>query len=244
MIFLINTRAVRPLFLPRTRLPVLTLLRRVFILRESGLLTFAIMLTVNISGGASMNHPFTYEIIYSPRRTTALQVTPDGRVIVRAPKRCPRSFIEAFVRRKEDWVIRQLARFEKQRKEHPPAEQPPLSDKDRARYISIARDIFTHKAAYYARIMGVSYGRITIREQKTRWGSCSSKGNLNFNWRLILAPEEVLDYVVVHELAHRREMNHSKAFYAVVESVLPDYRQARRWLRDHGGSLFTALPSL
>ena len=113
MIFLINTRAVRPLFLPRTRLPVLTLLRRVFILRESGLFTFAIMLTVNISGGASMNHPFTYEIIYSPRRTTALQVTPDGRVIVRAPKRCPRSFIEAFVRQKEDWVIRQLARFRK-----------------------------------------------------------------------------------------------------------------------------------
>ena len=191
-----------------------------------------------------MDHPFTYEIIYSTRRTTALQVTPDGRVIVRAPKRCPRSFIEAFVRQKEDWVMRQLARFEKQRKEHPAPERPPLSDKDRARYISIARDIFTRKTAYYARIMGVSYGRIAIREQKTRWGSCSSKGNLNFNWRLILAPEEVLDYVVVHELAHRREMNHSKAFYAIVESVLPDYRQARRWLRDHGSSLFTALPSL
>ena len=183
-----------------------------------------------------MDHPFTYEIIYSTRRTTALQVTPDGRVIVRAPKRCPRSFIEAFVRQKEDWVLRQLARFEKQRKEHPAPERPPLSDKDRARYISIARDIFTRKTAYYARIMGVSYGRIAIREQKTRWGSCSSKGNLNFNWRLILAPEEVLDYVVVHELAHRREMNHSKAFYAIVESVLPDYRQARRWLREHGDS--------
>ena len=89
--------------------------------------------------------------------------------------------------------------------------------------------------------MGVSYGRIAIREQKTRWGSCSSKGTLNFNWRLILAPEEVLDYVVVHELAHRREMNHSKAFYAIVESVLPDYRQARRWLREHGDSLWTAV---
>ena len=238
MIFLINTRAVRPLFLPRTRLPVLTLLRRVFILRESGLFTFAIMLTVNISGGASMNHPFTYEIIYSPRRTTALQVTPDGRVIVRAPKRCPRSFIEAFVRQKEDWVMRQLARFEKQRKEHPAPERPPLSDKDRARYISIARDIFTRKTEYYARIMGVTYGRISIREQKTRWGSCSSKGNLNFNWRLIFAPPEVLDYVVVHELAHRKEMNHSKAFYAIVESVLPDYRKWRRWLSENGDTLW------
>ena len=89
--------------------------------------------------------------------------------------------------------------------------------------------------------MNVSYGRISIREQKTRWGSSSSKGNLNFNWRLILAPEEVLDYVVVHELAHRREMNHSKAFYAVVEAVLPDYRAARRWLREHGDSLWEAV---
>ena len=115
---------------------------------------------------------------------------------------------------------------------------PPLSDKDRARYIAIARDIFTRKTEYYARIMGISYGRIAIREQNTRWGSCSSKGNLNFNWRLILAPEEVLDYVVVHELAHRREMNHSRAFYAVVESVLPDYRRARKWLKENGHTLW------
>lgn len=89
--------------------------------------------------------------------------------------------------------------------------------------------------------MGVSYGRISIREQKTRWGSCSSQGNLNFNWRLIFAPENVLDYVVVHELAHRKEMNHSKAFYAIVESVLPDYRVSRKWLRDNGDRLWSAV---
>lgn len=141
----------------------------------------------------------------------------------------------------EIWVLKHLSRFEKQKELHPSQQRSPLSEKDRARYISIARDIFTKKTAYYARIMNVSYGRISIREQKTRWGSCSSKGNLNFNWRLILAPEEVLDYVVVHELAHRREMNHSKAFYAVVESVLPDYRTARSWLREHGDSLWEAV---
>ena len=123
----------------------------------------------------------------------------------------------------------------------PDPERPPLSEAERARYIKIARDIFTRKTEYYARLMGVTYGRISIREQKTRWGSCSSKGNLNFNWRLILAPEEVLDYVVVHELAHRREMNHSKAFYAVVESMLPDYRRAQKWLRDNGQSLWYAV---
>ena len=205
-----------------------------------GSLVKYIIVNIRICVNQYLPRYIPYRIIPSSE-VTALQVTPDGRVIVRAPKRCPRSFIEAFVRQKEDWVMRQLARFEKQRKEHPAPERPPLSDKDRARYISIARDIFTRKTAYYARIMGVSYGRIAIREQKTRWGSCSSKGNLNFNWRLILAPEEVLDYVVVHELAHRREMNHSKAFYAIVGSVLPDYRQARRWLREHGDSLWTAV---
>ena len=170
-----------------------------------------------------MKHPFEYEIIYSRRRTAAIQVTSDGKVLVRAPFRCPRSFIDSFLLQKEDWVLKHL------------------EEAERARYIKIARDIFTRKTEYYARLMGVTYGRISIREQKTRWGSCSSKGNLNFNWRLILAPEEVLDYVVVHELAHRREMNHSKAFYAVVESMLPDYRRAQKWLRDNGQSLWYAV---
>lgn len=188
-----------------------------------------------------MNFPFEYEIIYSARRTTAIQVTPDGRVIVRAPKACSRSVIDAFVWQKKDWIQNHLSRFAQQREQHPTPGRPPLSDKERARYISIARDIFTKKTDYYARIMGVSYSRISIREQKTRWGSCSSSGGLNFNWRLIFAPEEVLDYVVVHELAHRMEMNHSKAFYTIVESVLPDYRQARRWLRENGDSLWTAV---
>lgn len=121
------------------------------------------------------------------------------------------------------------------------SESPALTAAERARYIEIARDIFTRKAEYYARIMDVTYGRISIREQKTRWGSCSSQGNLNFNWRLILAPEDVLDYVVVHELAHRKEMNHSKAFYAIVESVLPDYHTSRKWLRDNGDRLWSAV---
>ena len=93
------------------------------------------------------------------------------------------------------------------------------------------------KAALYAGIMQVTFGTITVRDQKTRWGSCSAKGNLNFNWRLILAPEPVLDYVVIHELAHRKEMNHSERFWNLVETVMPDYRNQRRWLKDHGDRL-------
>lgn len=188
-----------------------------------------------------MNQKIPYEIIYSRRKTVAIQITRDARVQVRAPYGCSKSFIDSFVREKSDWISRHLALAEKRKREPSASGQPALTAKERARYIKIARDIFTRKTEYYARIMGVSYGRISIREQKTRWGSCSCQGNLNFNWRLIFAPENVLDYVVVHELAHRKEMNHSKAFYAIVESVLPDYRTSRKWLRDNGDRLWSAV---
>ena len=86
-------------------------------------------------------------------------------------------------------------------------------------------------------MLGVTYGKISIRDQKTRWGSCSSEGNLSFNWRLILAPPDVLDYVVIHELCHRKEMNHSKEFWALVESLMPEYKERRKWLRENGNNL-------
>ena len=97
--------------------------------------------------------------------------------------------------------------------------------------------IIPQRVAYYAEKMGVTYGRITIRNQKTRWGSCSSKGNLNFNCMLMLAPREVLDYVVIHELCHRKEMNHSKRFWKEVEKVMPDYEVHKKWLKDNGSIL-------
>ena len=103
---------------------------------------------------------------------------------------------------------------------------------------TIQRFLSQKESAAYARKMGVTYGRITIREQKTRWGSCTSEGNLNFNWRLIFAPEKVLDYAVVHDLSHRKEMNHSPAFYAVVASVMPEYKACEKWLRDNGATLW------
>lgn len=96
----------------------------------------------------------------------------------------------------------------------------------------LARQRITGRVEYFAPLVGVTYNRIFIKEQKTRWGSCSSLGNLNFNWKLILLDEELLDYVVVHELAHRKQMNHSQAFWAEVERVLPDYRARRRRLRE------------
>ena len=149
----------------------------------------------------------------------------------------PKATIDRFFMEKESWILKHLTKAVENAEPAP----PPLPEQERRRYMELARDIFTRKTAYYAAVMNVTYGRITIREQKTRWGSCSSKGNLNFNWRLIFAPEEVLDYIVVHELAHRKEMNHSPAFYRVVASVMPDYKGSQEWLREHGQSLWTKI---
>ena len=112
-----------------------------------------------------------------------------------------------------------------------------ITEEERRDGILRAKKIFPERTAYFAKRMGVTYNRITIREQKTRWGSCSSAGNLNFNWKLLLMPPELLDYVVVHELAHRKEMNHSPRFWAIVEKELPDYCNRREKLKILGRQL-------
>lgn len=184
-----------------------------------------------------ISHPFPYRIIRSSRKTLAIQVSVSGQVTVRAPHTMPDSTIQRFLSQKESWILKHLS-HSASRPAQPQAENPTLSEFRRSYYMESARKIFKRKTAAYARKMGVTYGRITIREQKTRWGSCTSEGNLNFNWRLIFAPEKVLDYVVVHELSHRKEMNHSPAFYAVVASVMPEYKACEKWLRDNGATLW------
>ena len=96
-----------------------------------------------------------------------------------------------------------------------------------------ARWMLAQKTWQWAQKMQVTYGKLTIRQQATRWGSCSGRGNLNFNWKLVLVPEDLVDYVVVHELAHRKEMNHSPRFWKLVEEQLPDYRERRKRLREY-----------
>lgn len=102
------------------------------------------------------------------------------------------------------------------------------------RYKEQAKKLFTEKVKEYADIMRVTYGHISIKEQKTRWGSCSSLGNLNFNWKLIMMPEPIATYVIVHELAHLKFMNHSKNFWMEVEKHLPEYKTSKKWLEKNG----------
>lgn len=176
------------------------------------------------------------DVIYSPRKTLGLEVSKDGSVRLRAPERTQDKTLQRFAREKEGWIIKKYLMMEAARKAEEGQEAPDYVKRPELekKYREMARDKITERATYFARLMGVRYGRISIRASKTRWGSCSAGGNLNFHWKLILMPEEILDYVVVHELAHRKEMNHSPSFWAEVERILPDYKERRKWLKTYG----------
>lgn len=169
----------------------------------------------------------SYQWIRSRRKTIAIQIDRNGQVILRTPYGITKRQAEKFLDEKKDWILKNIRQVENRK-----TDQIMISEEQRREGIERAKRIFPERTAYFALRMGVYYGRITIREQKTRWGSCSSKGNLNFNWKLVLLAPELLDYVVVHELAHRREMNHSKDFWKIVEAELPDYRERRRRLKE------------
>ena len=180
-----------------------------------------------------------YELIRSNRKSLAVQIKPDGSVVVRAPMRYPKRDIERFLIEKSGWIEMQRARM--LRRQESIVSVSALTDEQLRTLKKRALPAFAERTAYYAPLVGVTYGRITIRSQKSRWGSCSAQGNLNFNCLLLLAPPEVLDYVVVHELCHRKHMNHSPGFWAEVERVMLDYRQWKKWLRDNGVRLMALL---
>ena len=174
-----------------------------------------------------------YQIIRSGRRTLAIQITAHGQVLVRSPYGASDRSIADFVKRKESWIAKHLQKT--------PAVDP-LTPEQVKQLKKQAALVLTERTAYYADLLGVSYGRITIRCQKTRWGSCSAKGNLNFNCLLMLAPPQVADYVVIHELCHRKEMNHSQRFWDAVLKLCPDHTQCRKWLKTNGPALIARLP--
>lgn len=130
-----------------------------------------------------------------------------------------------------------------QRTRRAPCTVGKLTETELKELVAAAKEHIPERVAYFAPAVGVKYGKITIRKQRSRWGSCSSAGNLSFNALLMLAPPEVLDGVVVHELCHIKQMNHSAAFYREVSRILPDYKERNKWLKENGHTLLERLPN-
>lgn len=191
----------------------------------------------------------TYYLIYSSRRSLSIEIH-NGELFVRSPYAFPLKKIELFLIQKQNWILQKLqdSRHKKMQLENQKANCL-FSDAQKKsleeRYRELARDYITQRVNYYIAQTGDYYNNLAIRSQKTRWGSCSSKKTLSFNWRLILAPPIILDYVVVHEICHLKYMNHSHLFWDRVFAIMPDYKTRRKWLKDHGTELaesFTPIP--
>lgn len=170
------------------------------------------------------------EFVRSSRKTLALTITEDIKLSIKAPLRMSEREILRFVNQRRFWLYKQAKRMQEmssKRVEYSEYQEVKLREK--------ARRVLTAKTDFFKKELNVDYKRIRIGDQRTRWGSCSSKGTISYSWRLILMPEEIQDYVVVHELCHLHEMNHSKKFWEWVESIIPDYEKRRKWLKEHGG---------
>ncbi len=179
-----------------------------------------------------------FEVIRSNRRTMSAEIK-RGKLIVRVPLLATNKEINRFIEQHKKWFETHLAKAEAREKAREGCNK--LTQEEIVELANKAREVIPERVAHYAPLVGVTYGRITIRKQRSRWGSCSSKGNLNFNCLLMLTPPEVTDSVVVHELCHRKEMNHSQKFYAEVLRVFPDYRKWDKWLKEKGDTLLAMI---
>ncbi len=217
-----------------------------------------------------------HKIIRSKRRTVGLQVTPDARLIVRAPQKISDESLREVVRQKRSWILRKQ---EFARKNYFPAAPKTFTTGEQFPYLGevyelslvpgaygpltfdgkrfflcegcvplakwLFRDWYRERAAevlsdrvrHYAALTGARYSKIGISNATGRWGSCSGRGVLNFSWRLVMAPQAVVDYVVVHEVVHLEQLNHSKKFWQKVKALAPDFLQAKRWLERNRLSL-------
>ena len=181
-----------------------------------------------------------YILKKSHRKSISIKINDDRKILIKAPYGTTVAEAENFLREKRDWINKQLSKLDDQTKL---AKELGLLTPDDIRKLKAeAKRIIPERVKYYAEISGIKYKKIFIRLQKTRWGSCSVDGNLNFNCLLALMPLEILDSVVVHELCHRRHMNHSRAFYAEVLKLFPEYKKCDKWLKQNGGAYFKRLP--
>lgn len=168
-----------------------------------------------------------YTLIRSNRRTLSMEITRELTLLVRAPMRCSKAVIDRFVEKHADWIALHMEKQRQRMENHP---EP--TEEERKELIRRAKEILPQKVAYYAAVMGVQPTGISVTGAQKRFGSCSAANRICFSWRLMTYPEEAIDGVVVHELAHIVHKNHGKEFYALVRSVLPDYDRRRKLLKE------------
>ncbi len=179
-----------------------------------------------------------YKLIRSKRKTLAIEISIKNGFVVRAPIKTTTEEINKFINENEQWIKSKIAKINE-------AKNLPKINKLNPEEISYlkeqARKIIPELVEHYANLIGVSYGKITIKSQKSRWGSCSNKGNLNFNFLLMLMPDDIINSIIAHEVCHLKEMNHSKNFYALVLNICPNYKNSLAWLKKNGSKIMARL---
>lgn len=177
-------------------------------------------------------------VIRSARKTISLEITKDLAIIVRAPYTTSNSKIETILREKNDWITKTALKLQQKNAETLPF----FSEQELKELEESARKTIVERVAQLAKEMGITYNKISFGFQKSRWGSCSSKGNLRFNCLLMCMPSEIRDYVIIHELCHRKYMNHSSSFWSEVQKFMPNFIDATQWLKINGSTLISRLP--
>ena len=173
-----------------------------------------------------------YYVRHRRARRYVVRIDGDGRVRVTIPRGGSRREADAFAQRQVNWIRRRVDEFREARNG-----RPELSPEEKRRLRTIARATLAPRLRDLAALHGLMVTRVTIRDQRSRWGSCGRDGHICLNWRLVQMPEWVRDYVLIHELMHLRRMDHSPKYWRLVAAACPEYQTARRWLRQHGPGL-------
>jgi predicted metal-dependent hydrolase len=173
-----------------------------------------------------------YYIRHRRARRYVLRLDHDGRVRITIPRGGSRREADAFAERQAEWIQRRLEAHRQAQ-----ATRPAISVDERGRLRALAKEVLPPRLRALAAEHGLTVSRITIRDQRSRWGSCGRDGHICLNWRLVQMPERIRDYVMVHELMHLRRMDHSPKYWRLVAAAFPDYQEARAWLRRHGPGL-------
>ncbi|WP_301965540.1 M48 family metallopeptidase [uncultured Ruminococcus sp.] len=182
---------------------------------------------------------YNVEVRRSKRKSAAIKITADMQIVVFVPLYVSDNEIERMVISKSKWIDEHMLKVQSTIDERSKLEK--ITFEQIKELADQAVEYIPKRVKYYAEKENFIYNKITIKNLVSRWGSCSTKGNLNFNCLLMLTPDYVIDYIVVHELCHLREMNHSEKFWAEVEKIMPDYQRAELWLKQNGGNLISRM---